>query len=179
LGHLRDFAFVSLAAMVGTWPLVAHHFNRISVVGFLSNLIVVPLIGLIVPLGLVTSLVALIWLPASSLLATLTSAVSFLVLKAVGLFASIPHASHYVVRPNLFEIGLCYLVILHLANIRRTKRLGGISILLVLAIAGDVSYWYARTHLTNSLRVTFIDVGQGDSSQGKEDVGRWRRLFRR
>ena len=163
LGHLRDFAFVSLAAMVGTWPLVGHYFNRISVVGFLSNLIVVPLIGLIVPLGLVTSLVALIWLPASSLLATLTSAVSFLVLKAVGLFASIPHASHYVVRPNLFEIGLCYLVILHLANIRRTKRLGAISILLVLAIAGDVSYWYARAHLTNSLRVTFIDVGQGDS----------------
>ena len=163
LGHLRDFAFVSLAAMVGTWPLVAYYFNRISMVGFLSNLIVVPLIGLIVPLGLVTSLVALIWLPASSLLATLTAAVSFLVLKAVGLFASIPHASHYVVRPNLFEIGLCYLLVLHLANIRRTKRLGAISILLVLAIAGDVSYWYARTHLTNSLRVTFIDVGQGDS----------------
>jgi competence protein ComEC len=163
LGHLKIFMLVSLAAMVGTWPLVAHYFNRMSIVGLLSNLIIVPLAGVVVIMGLVTSLAALIWLPVTPLLVTLTSAFSRLVLKIVHLFASIPHASHYVVTPTPFEIGLFYLLILYLTNIRRIKRLLPISILLFLVIAGDIFYWYAQTHLTNRLKITFIDVGQGDS----------------
>jgi competence protein ComEC len=163
LSHLKIFMVVSLAAMVGTWPLVACYFNRISVVGLLSNLIVVPLAGFVVIMGLITSLAALISLPASSILVPLTSAFSYLVLKVVHLFASIPHASHYVVTPTPFEIGLFYLLILYLTNIKRIKQLLVISILLFVVIAGDISYWYAHTHLTKELRVTFIDVGQGDS----------------
>ena len=158
-----DFAFISFAAMVATWPLVAYHFNRVPFTGFLSNLIVVPLVGLIVPLGLIISLVALISAPLSSLLATLASSLSSLVIWMVHLFALIPHASRYLVTPTLLEIGLCYLLILYLTNIRRIKRLGAISILLFAAIAADISYWYVQTRLINTLRVTFIDVGQGDS----------------
>lgn len=163
LSHLRAFLVVSLAAMVGTWPLVAYYFNRMSVVGLLSNLIIVPLAGFVVIMGLITSLVALIWSPLSPLLVTLTSAPSYLVLKVVHLFASIPHASHYVVTPTPFEIGLFSLLILHLANLKKIKRLLPISILLLVVIVGDISYWYVQTHLTKELRVTFIDVGQGDS----------------
>ncbi|MFQ6079095.1 MAG: ComEC/Rec2 family competence protein, partial [Thermodesulfobacteriota bacterium] len=101
--------------------------------------------------------------PLSPLLVTLTSAPSYLVLKVVHLFASIPHASHYVVTPTPFEIGLFALLILHLANLKKIKRLLPISILLLVVIVGDISYWYVQTHLTKELRVTFIDVGQGDS----------------
>ncbi len=158
-----DFAFISFAAMVGTWPLVAYHFNRISLTGFLSNLIVVPLVGLIVPLGLITSLAVLISAPLGSLLAALASSLSSLAIWMVHLFALLPHASRYLVTPTLLEIGLCYLLILYLTNIRRIKRLGAISILLFAAIAADISYWYVQTRLINTLRVTFIDVGQGDS----------------
>ncbi|MFQ5841642.1 MAG: DNA internalization-related competence protein ComEC/Rec2 [Thermodesulfobacteriota bacterium] len=163
LSHLKAFLFVSLAAMVGTWPLVAYYFNRMSVIGLLSNLIIVPLAGFVVIMGLITSLVALIWSPLSPLLVTLTSAPSYLVLKVVHLFASIPHASHYVVTPTPFEIGLFSLLILHLANLKKIKRLLPISILLLVVIVGDISYWYVQTHLTKELRVAFIDVGQGDS----------------
>jgi competence protein ComEC len=163
LGHLKIFIFVSLAAMVGTWPLVAYYFNRMSVVGLLSNLIIVPLAGCVVIMGLITSLAALIWLPVSSLLVTLTSAFSYVVLKVVGLFASIPHASRYVVTPTPFEIGLFYILILYLANLKRMKRLLPGLIILFVVIAGDISYWYTQTHLNKGLRITFIDVGQGDS----------------
>jgi len=158
-----DFALISLAAMVGTWPLVAYYFNRVSFTGFLSNLIVVPLVGLIVPLGLLTSLVVLISAPLSSLLAAVASSLSHVVIWTVHLFASIPHASHYVVTPTPLEIGLCSFLILYLTNIRRMRRLVPISLLLFAAIVGDISYWYVKTHLINTLRVTFIDVGQGDS----------------
>jgi len=161
--QLKVFIVVSLAAMIGTWPLVAYHFNRISVVGLLSNLIIVPLAGFVVILGLITSLAALIWLPVASLLVTLASAFSYLIIRMVHLFALIPYASHYLVRPTPFEIGLFCLLILYLTNMRKIKRLVPISILLFLIIAGDISYWYTQTHLRNSLRITVIDVGQGDS----------------
>ena len=163
LGHLKIFVLVSLAAMIGTWPLVAYYFNRMSFAGLLSNLIIVPLAGCVVIMGLITSLAALIWLPVSSLLVTLTSAFSYLVLKMVGLFASIPHASRYVVTPTLFEIGLFYILILYLANLKRMKRFLPGLIILFVVVAGDISYWYAQTHLNKGLRITFIDVGQGDS----------------
>ncbi|MCK5552052.1 MAG: ComEC/Rec2 family competence protein, partial [Deltaproteobacteria bacterium] len=163
LSHLKIFIFVSLAAMVGTWPLVAYYFNRMSVVGLLSNLIIVPLAGCVVIMGLITSLAALIWLPVSSLLVTLTSAFSYLVLKMVGLFASIPHASRYVVTPTPLEIGLFYILILYLANLKRMKRFLPGLIILFVVVAGDISYWYTQTHLNKGLRITFIDVGQGDS----------------
>ncbi len=163
LSHLKIFIFVSLAAMVGTWPLVAYYFNRMSVVGLLSNLIIVPLAGCVVIMGLITSLAALIWLPVSSLLVTLTSAFSYLVLKMVGLFASIPHVSRYVVTPTPFEIGLFYILILYLANLKRMKRFLPGLIILFVVVAGDISYWYTQTHLNKGLRITFIDVGQGDS----------------
>jgi competence protein ComEC len=158
-----DFALISLAALVGTCPLVAYYFNRVSFAGLLSNLIVIPLVGLIVPLGLLISLAVLLSPPLSSLLAAFSSSLSHLVIWSVHLFASIPHASHYVITPTPLEIGLCAFLVLYLTNIRRMKRLVPVSVLLFAAIAGDISYWYVKTHPTNTLRVTFIDVGQGDS----------------
>jgi competence protein ComEC len=162
-GKFIDFALISVAAMVGTWPLVAYYFNRISFTGFLSNLIIVPLVGLIVPLGLITSLAVLICSPLGWVLAKLASTLSWLAIRMVHLFALIPHASHYLVRPTMIEIGLCYLLILYITNMRKMRRLVPISILLFGAIAGDVSYWYIQTHLNKGLRITFIDVGRGDS----------------
>ncbi|MCK5554487.1 MAG: ComEC/Rec2 family competence protein, partial [Deltaproteobacteria bacterium] len=141
-GKFIDFALISLGAMVGTWPLVAHYFNRISFTGFLSNLIIVPLVGLIVPLGLITSLAVLICSPLGWVMATLASTLSWLAIRMVHVFASIPHASHYLARPTIIEIGLCYLLILYITNMRKMRRLVPISILLFGAIAGDVSYWY-------------------------------------
>ena len=160
--QLRIFMFVSLAAMVGTWPLVACYFNRISTAGLLSNIVIVPLAGVVVVVGLVASVAALIWLPMSSLLFTLSSVFSNVVLKMTGLFSSIPHASQFVVTPTLFEIGLYYLLILYLVNIRRIKRLVPVSAILFAVIVTDVSYWYVNTHLISRLQITVIDVGQGD-----------------
>lgn len=161
--QLSIFVFVSLAALVGTWPLVAYYFNRLSLAGLLSNLVIVPLAGVVVILGLAASAAVLVWLPMSSLLVTLGSFVSDIVLEITGLFSSTPLASHYVVTPTRLEIGLFYLLILYLANIRRMRRLVPISVVLFVVIGADISYWYVNTHLISRFQITFIDVGQGDS----------------
>jgi len=52
----------------------------------------------------------------------------------------------------------CLLSLKHL----RWARLGFVFVLLILA--GDVSYWIYRTHFNPSLKITYLDVGQGNAA---------------
>ena len=53
---------VPLLATIGTGPLIAHYFGHLSLAGFVSNPIVVPLVGfVVVPLGLAISFISLAW----------------------------------------------------------------------------------------------------------------------
>lgn len=55
-----SFMLVSFFAIIGTAPLVMFYFNQIPILGILSNLIFVPIIGfMVVPLGLLSVLVLL------------------------------------------------------------------------------------------------------------------------
>ena len=46
------FIMVSLTAMIGTYPLIALYFNRVSTIALLSNLFIIPIIGFaVLPLG--------------------------------------------------------------------------------------------------------------------------------
>src|SRR5207245_4504480 len=52
---------VPILATVGTGPLIAHYFGHLSLVGFLSNLVIVPLVGfVVVPLGLLIGFLSLL-----------------------------------------------------------------------------------------------------------------------
>jgi competence protein ComEC len=52
---------ISLSAGVMTAPLVAYYFNQVSLVGIVSNIIVVPFAGfVVVPLGLTSGLLSLV-----------------------------------------------------------------------------------------------------------------------
>ena len=55
-GQLSNLISVSLAAQIATSPIVAATFDRVSLVGVLTNLVAVPLSGPILILGLIGSL---------------------------------------------------------------------------------------------------------------------------
>ena len=57
--YLAGSLLASLAAILGTGPLVGYTFNRISLVGFLANLVLVPLMGFV---GTLLSLGLFTWL---------------------------------------------------------------------------------------------------------------------
>jgi competence protein ComEC len=64
---------VTLAATIGTAPLVALYFNRCSPWGIPANLILVPLTGfLVVPLGLIASVLCFISSPLAVFAAAIT-----------------------------------------------------------------------------------------------------------
>ncbi|MBI5474463.1 MAG: DNA internalization-related competence protein ComEC/Rec2 [Ignavibacteriae bacterium] len=156
---------VSLVATLGTLPLTAVYFGRVSVVGILTNIFVIPLVGASVMLGFVTSLVG--WI--SVWVAEVFSAVNRLLLKLILFIATWSGTRSWAYVDTLrfspmlsvpFYAGL--IVLFHLKNRIVLKKA-----LLFLAISLNVVAFLpgSTPERTNgSLRVSFIDVGQGDAS---------------
>ncbi len=62
--YLGASLLTSAAAILGTGPLVGYYFNRVSLIGFLSNLLLVPLMGFLnTLLSLMTTFLVFISLP--------------------------------------------------------------------------------------------------------------------
>lgn len=57
---LGQFLRISLCTSLFTFPLVAYHFQRVSLVGPLTNLVAIPLSSLAIPLGLSACLLSLV-----------------------------------------------------------------------------------------------------------------------
>ncbi|MBW2645378.1 MAG: DNA internalization-related competence protein ComEC/Rec2 [Deltaproteobacteria bacterium] len=165
LKKLGTFVAVSFFAIMGTLPLVLYYFNQVSLVGLLSNCIAVPIVGfLVLPIGMLAMLV----LPASFYLAVwIMKSGGMLVsilLGAVSFFSNWSFAAIKTVTPTLFEIVLFYALAATLLNLKR-KHLRTIAIpLLLVIISADALYWMGERFWHRDLRVTAIDVGQGNAA---------------
>ncbi len=165
LFYLGGSLLTSAAAILGTGPLVVYYFNRVSLAGFISNLLLVPLMGFV---NTLLSLIAafLVFL-APPLAAILTSVNVFLLkisLAVVDLFSRLPMASKRLSTPALLEIVLLYGILILAANVKRWRRaLPGV-ILLTGIYAGYQGYDFYSRHHGKELAVTFLDVGQGDAA---------------
>jgi len=166
---------VSLAAQLATAPLVAASFGRLSLVAPVANLLAVPLSLLIVPLGLLAAFCGLFAGPvAAALLAFLRPWVQFL-LASVGWFASLPFASVEVPPPSAWAVaGLyaagCLGVEMARRGLRPTRR----QVALACLAVGAVVIWVQVAGEIDSrrLRITVMDVGQGDAILIRSPSGR-------
>lgn len=153
---------LSLSAQLGVLPIMAATFNRITFTSLLLNYLAFPLVGAIMALGY-------IFLPFSFLspffadyMATILQFLISLFMAASRVFEKIPLLSFRIPTPPLWVcLGyVLFLLSLLLAAKRKKLRLGlfaGFAILLTLLISHPFS------SSSKFLKVTFIDVGQGDS----------------
>lgn len=91
---------VTVAAQIGTAPLVAYYFGRFSTWFLLTNLVVLPLTMLI----LYAALAALLW-PALTVVAT---ALVRVMSGALDMIATWPLASVEGLHPSVLQVALCY-----------------------------------------------------------------------
>lgn len=170
---------VCIAASIGTMPLIAYYFYRISAVAIFANIFSVVLLGMI---SLSLSMGFIISASFSSYLAALfIKSSSFFVevsVKMIEKFASFTWSSFTLTRPNFMEIFFFYLFIFFLfqlfdrrwgASRKKNCFIGGpqvtkivLSICIVFFICNTV-YLSFRDKFSDSLRITVIDVGQGSS----------------
>jgi competence protein ComEC len=153
---------VTACAVLGTAPLAAWHFNQISLVAPLANLIVVPLLGVVtVAAGLVATLAVALWPAVAPPLVLLIGRAIHLADLVIAWLAAWPWAAVRVPTPTLVELGLCYAALGGCLLPRRR--------LAVAVVAGafaglalDAALWTVERRAAGTLRVTFVSVGQGD-----------------
>jgi len=170
------FLLVTVSATLGTLPIIAYHFHRLSTVVILANIAVIPFLGILTtPL----CLLVIITYPLSEPLCLLLvqGAVYLIQISVffVNFFSSLPGASFLVPPPNPIEIIGYYLLlsllVLFLSSFIKkrpgeswikTQSPAGIVLLLpVPFLAGMLLYGYLSASPSKYLRMTVIDVGQG------------------
>ncbi|MGD8704809.1 MAG: DNA internalization-related competence protein ComEC/Rec2 [Syntrophobacterales bacterium] len=166
LGYrLYQFICASLILSFFTAPVVLYHFHRLTPVGMITNLFAVPLVGfLVLPAGLL----ALCFLPISALLAGFFLTLGTLGLKLVvflaAKFGSLPWATLWPGTPKVWQVGLAYILLLVLfTGISRWLKTS----LITVGCLTLVGSWLLPYHILpaqSCLRVTYLDVGQGNSA---------------
>ena len=118
------FTIVSLSAMIGTYPLIALYFNRVSTIALLSNLFIIPITGFaVLPLGILFIISA----PFAPIATAFIQTASFFIrisVSIVDFLSSFSFSSFHATTPTVPEIIFYYLLIitaLKLADAWRSK----------------------------------------------------------
>jgi competence protein ComEC len=162
--YMKLSFLVTAVAMLGTGPFVVLHFNRISLIGLVTNLFIIPCVGfLIVPLSLMASILSFFFYPLATLLIHINDLLTLILLKIVAFFASIPFASFFVSTPTALEIILFYLLLFLVVHLKKRKFVRYLFAALCFVLLLDLTFWDLKGFFQKNLTITFIDVGHGDS----------------
>lgn len=157
---------VSLAAQIGTLPLTLYYFGKLSLIGLLANIIIVPLSGFIISIGIFTLIVNLIWFQGAHLYAIVNEVLCSLTLYLVKLIGEWKYAFLSINQFSLFDLTAAFLfIIVLLIYYKKFENRNAKAIFLILIAANTFIY----TSLNkidflpaNKLTVIMVDVGQGD-----------------
>lgn len=157
-----EVAAMTLAATLGTAPLIALHFERLSLASVPANLLAAPVIASVMWLGVLAGAAGALWAPA----ATALNAVNAYPLAYLGGLAHT--AAHLPLASVAVPLSLPALVAIYgvLGAVAAAPRLRRPAVLGVTLAAS----WLMLTPAAAGprpppgLRVSFLDVGQGDAT---------------
>ena len=155
-------ALISSAAFVSTAPLLAGAFHILPSYSILTNLLLVPVAGIIVPVGVAGLGLAVISTSLASMVFALLTRLLDWALALVQYVAAQPGAQLHVATPSAYVMLTYYgLLVSLLLNPRRHWRRAAAGVGALLLV-GSIAWQYLESR-TPHLRVTFIDVGTGDA----------------
>jgi competence protein ComEC len=173
-------ALVCIAVTIGTLPLIVYYSNRVSSITIIANLISVPLLG---TLSLTICMFFILCAFFSPIIAgyciKLASFFVGISVNIINKLAAIPWSSFNVTTPNLLEIAIFYFFIFltmqfidairnrktpKAFSLQRLQILKYLLIITVLFFVADITYLTFKDKLSSDLKVTVIDVGQGNST---------------
>lgn len=159
--YLGSSLAVIVSAQILVFPFSAYYFNKVSLIGFLTNLLVVPIASLTLIIGFVIGLIGLVMPSLGAFLIKIPN-ILLTVLQNTVLFSSkIPYST--LIVPDISPIGfVLYFVFLFMVFdtkiISGDKRLKRFSATLLFVLILVIIFPFHR-----GLEVVFLDVGQGDS----------------
>ncbi|MCC6298705.1 MAG: ComEC/Rec2 family competence protein [Anaerolineales bacterium] len=181
---LSDFVLLTFAAQLTTIPIMAYHFQRISLVSFIANPFILPAQPAVMILGGVAVFLSLIWIPLGELAAWIAWPFAAYTIRIVELFDRVPHGTLYLGDFSIGFVILFYAALLSAtfgwsrlgeliqAARARAGALGAGSAIVVLSLALLAISRAASAFPDRLLHVTFMDVGSADAVLIKTPSGK-------
>lgn len=163
--YIIGLAAVCLAATLFLLPLTVTFFHRIPLVAVPANIMAVPLLGLwVIPLGLLSVVVLPLSTAAAGWLLQMGAWGLNIMMAIIRFWADFSWSSIWMVTPNLFETALFYgaLFFGFYYKGRRWAKAGLLAVVVLALI--DTGYWLKQVRFNDTLRVTFLDVGQANAA---------------
>jgi competence protein ComEC len=156
---------LSVVVSLGTFPLTAALFDRVSIVGVLTNIVVVPASGAAMILGTIALMAGAISSPLGAAYAALDGLLIRWMIRFSLFAASLPFASVETGRFGVPETIAWYAAMVFLTR-RNNRRRAAQSLAVLLASLNVLAFRVpdpARAPANGNLRVSMIDVGEGDA----------------
>ena len=169
---IRDTLAGTFSAQLGVVPVIAVTFNTFSVVSILSNLIIVPITGILTVAG---ALLAIFWVvirPLCSLLGIIVSFMTDVILFVTQTISQFPWAELAIATPGVVLVAGYYVILLTIRYglPRLKKEYTGKLLAAMLAVYG--CFILISLIPSGTLEIYFTDVGQGDSCVIKTPSGK-------
>lgn len=181
---IKEMMIVSISANLIIFPIVAYHYNTISLTFFISNILAGPILGLIIILGFITIFISFISVQISKIPTIILSIFIKLLMLIANLSESLPLSKIYVKTPSILTIIIYYIILAItiyiircrdrqslnrkgrrfekiLLNKLKNKKLQKKLIAITLII---IFIFQIIKIIPSTLKIYFIDVGQGDST---------------
>ncbi len=161
--RIGELLALSLTAQLGVLPLVACFFNRVTFSSFILNIPAIPLVGLIMGLGFAFLAISPV---SSALAALLVPVINFLVnlfLWISRLGSAFPALSYRIPTPSPAVVIGYYIFLLSLLFRPRLRPQRFLGVSLFAAFMAVIVTHPFPPRPSSALRVTFLDVGQGES----------------
>lgn len=159
--------FGTLAVFIGTLPILIYHYQQVSIIGLFTNILIIPMSGLITILGMLLLLLSCV----STYLTSLYADCLFFLVNAVfgisHIASSLPFAMITLPRPNPLSLLLYSSVVIYcITSLSKVRLFGRIATSIVcngLVMILNVPVVSAITD-EDALTIVFFDVGQGDAA---------------
>ena len=165
--YILLFAAVSLSAQIGTLPFTLAYFSKLSVIALLTNLVVIPTIGVILAIGIITIITGYFSYFIAGIFASANDLITYL-LTIIIRFAGKQDISFLWIRNYSVYDSIVYyiLLIVVIVTLYNSKKIWIKFSVIILAFSSILIYSsFDDTQLfdKNKLNIMMIDVGQGDA----------------
>lgn len=161
------FAAVSLSAQIGTLPFTLAYFSKLSLIALLANLIVIPSIGVILAIGILTIITSYFSYFIAGILASANNLLTNLLTNLISFAGKLDESFLWIRDYSLYDSIVYYtiLTIIILAYKFSNKIWIKFSVTTIAVISLIVYSSFDNKYLfeKNILNVLMIDVGQGDA----------------
>lgn len=163
--YILENTYVTLSATLLIFPITLYYFNMISLNFLIANLLLGPLLGFAIVLGLITLMLSLVMLPIAKFVGVFLNLVLRFIIKATYIIAKVPISNITVGTPSVITMIAIYIVITCLlVFIKKRNKIILKKIVPTVIIISLVMNIIINTNWKGDLKIYFVDVGQGDST---------------